>query len=262
MCDFGSGWTKATLFGTVDGARRLVATRSFPTPSLDGFRPDLDAATVQAQRAMRELTGLQGSGSLEERQDDLGVRLVPVGSSAPPMSVVLVCVDAKAARRLADQFRAASYIGEIHAGSIAGLLSHWTLRDGYRPDLVMLVEGRTPFTPAQQQALEQLLTRVGADTRLVPVLHCLPEGVESDATALLGRTETDMVRCDLLARSPHGLAAVRRRLLLQYSRHSRRHASEVGDLPPSRLFVSQRRNVCHDLRPLRRRHRSSRLTAA
>ena len=231
VCDFGSAWTKTTLFGTVGGARRLVATRSFPTPTLDGIRPDLDAATVQAEHVMRELTGAQVSGSLEGSQDDLRVRRVPVGSSAPPMSLVVVCVDAKAARHLADQIRAASYIGEIHAGSIAGLLNPWTIRDGYRPDLVLLVEGRTPLTPAQQQALDRLLTRLGTDTRQVVVLHCVPEGIESGATALLSRTEAVTVRCDLLASPPHGLAAVGRQLLLQYSRHSSLHASETEQLP-------------------------------
>ncbi len=264
VCDYGSGWTKATLFGTVDGVRRLVATRSFPTPTLDGFQPDLDAATVQSERAMRELTGVQGSDSLEDRQDDLRVRLVPVGSSAPPMSVVLVCVHAKAAQRLADQIRAASYIGEIRAGSIAGLLSPWTIRDGYRPDLVLLVEGRTPLTPAQQKALDRLLTRLGADTQRVPVLHCVPEGVESGATTLQGRTETDTVRCDLLARSlatrsGHRPAPATPGVLssLASARECNwTHAARSG------LLVSQRRSVRHDLHPIRRRHRYWRATAA
>ncbi len=177
---------------------------------------------------MWELRRVQGSGSLEDRQDDPRVRLIPVGSCAPPMSMALVCVDATLPIRLADQLRAASYIGEIRAGSIEGLLSYYSIRDGYRPDLVLLAEGRAPFTLVQQQALDQLLKRLGANTHLVPVLHCTPEGVESGATTLLGRTESDPVRCDLLAHSPRSLAAVQRRLLLQYSRHPRRHAIVVG----------------------------------
>jgi len=240
VCDYGSGWTKATLFGKVGGTPRLIATRSVPTPTIDGVVPDLLAATLQAERAIRAMAGVPGFGSAEGDLYDLRAALLPVGSCAPPMSVVLAGVDSKAVRRVASQLQEASYIREIHAGSIADLLPAGRLPSGYRPDVVVLLEGQAPLPLAQQQPLAQLLARVGADTRLVPVLHCVPEGVESAAAVMLGRMDTDVVRCDLLARPPHGLGAVQRKLHVQYSRHSLWRASGAAQLPAHSMasFIS------------------------
>nr|MDQ3326924.1 glutamate mutase L [Chloroflexota bacterium] len=240
VCDYGSVWTKATLFGKAAGASRLIATRSIPTPTTDGLAPDLVAATVQVERAMQEQTGVPNFGLSEGDLYNLRASLVPVGSSAPPMKVVLVCADSRAVRRVAEQLREASYIKEIHAGSVAELLNHGTLPGAYRPDVVLLLEGNVPLPQSQQLPLAQLLARVGADTRLVPVLHCVPEGVDSGAAAMLGRMDTEVVHCDLLARPPHGLGAVQRRLHRNYSRQSLWRASGAAQLPvhPEASFTS------------------------
>lgn len=252
VCDYGSLWTKATLFGRARRMRRLLATGTVSTPRDEAGNPDLRAATEAVSNKLRALTGLPEVSLLDGDGEDSGIALLAVGSAAPPLRLVLIAPTTPVARRAATLLSGAAYMEPIRAGSPADLLA--SLATAYTatarrrasdhsgsaarawPDAVLLVEGRQGMTAADTRSLAQVFARTGVDTRLVPLLYCRPEGAGTThdgrpAPALLDRLDTEVMAVDLTLREPHGLSALRRRINLLYSERSLGRGRGAVDLP-------------------------------
>ena len=239
VCDYGSLWTKATLFGVVAGAPRLLTTCAVPTPTGPNGDPDLRAATEHAGQRLRSLTGIPALPSEEGDGEAPGISLLPVGSAADPLDIVLIAPDRAAARRMATLLEAASYISSIRSGTVADLLAGGVPPTGYRAGVVLLVEGGKGFAGRDSQALAQLLARTGADTRLIPVLHCLPDGAHSAVSGVLSRTDSRELRVDLLGKPPRGVTVLRRLLDRLYSERSLASSGPaLGPLAPQTRYLS------------------------
>lgn len=232
VCDYGSLWTKGALLGRVDGVMRRVATCAVPTPVADDGLADIRSATDALAGKLRSLTGAPDFSGSESDERSPQVELFPAGSAAPALNVVIVVPTPALATRVEGMLQGATYTGWVRSGTVTDLLVGDLGALDAHPDLVVLVEGRAGYIPAGElQLLAQLLARTGADTRLVPVLHCYPEDATAASQELLERLGADVVRADLTAKPPRGLGAVRRKLTLVYSRHALARMRGVSDLP-------------------------------
>jgi len=231
VCDYGSTWTKATLVGAVDGVQRLIATRAAPTPTTPSGTPNLHAATMDALQRMKLLTGVPESLPATRADGDEGeveVAILPVGSSAPPMTVVVVAPNSGLARSTATLLADCSYVGTIHSGAVVELLANARLGPRSRPDAVIVVEGRSGFPPNETQNIARLFARTGVDTRLVPLLYCRPDEPTGGVAEFVGRLASTVVVCDLGEKPAYGESAVRRNLDLLYAERMLIHGGARG----------------------------------
>lgn len=227
VCDYGTAWTKVALFGRVDGVGRLITSYAVPTPRKEDGSQNMAEATRAFTSRLFSLTGLAVPSSDDQTRGtapDVSIDFVPIGSTAPAMDVLLVAPDSASARKLSPLFSDAAYIREVYAGTSAELLTRLAEGKAPRPHVILLVEGRKQTDRAEHKRLAQLFADTGADTRLVPVLHCRP-GPAGAVDALMSSVDRVVIAGDLTGRPPQGLSAVRRQLNLAYSR---RYLARVG----------------------------------
>lgn len=240
VCDFGTLWTKAALVGPIAGVPRLIATVATPTvTAADSEAPDLLRSTEAAKTALERRTGLQIS-NLVAGESQPTLRILPVGSAARPLDVLIVAPEEPTARRLAKKLRGASYLSTLRSGSSAEFLAPGSIDPTTRPDAVVLVEGDLGFEASQLESLAQLLERVGPDAHPVPVLYCRPENMRAGAQAVLQQFDVQTLTCDLTQKGSPGVSVVRRWLNRCYTERSLGRMSGVAQLglEPNTPFLS------------------------